>query len=75
MDADLVGSPQPTAAAIPAGVLRPAEHAMAGDPSGMGSLIFALQALLATILCGVVAWRRWGHLQSWVVCGPLVLLA
>ncbi len=76
VDADLLGTAQPTAPpAVSALGLRPAERAMAGDPSNVGTLIFALQALLAAVVAGVVAWRRWGHMQAWVVCAPLALLA
>ncbi len=76
VDADLLGNAQPTAPrAVAAEALRPAERALAGDPSNVWYLVFALQALLAAVLAGVLAWYRWGHLQAWVVCAPLVLLA
>lgn len=76
VDADLVGKVQPTPLhAVAAGALRSAELALAGDPTNIWYLVFALQALLIAVVAGVVAWRRWGHMQAWVVCAPLVLLA
>ena len=75
VDADLMGTAAPTAPAVPAASLRPGERALAGDDSGAGTLIFALQSLLIAAVIAVVARRRWGAMQAWVVCGPLVLVA
>ena len=75
VDADLIGQAEPTALrSVTTADVRPAERALAGDPGSVWYLVFALQALLVAALAGVLAWRRWGHLQAWVVCGPLILL-
>lgn len=76
VDADLVGTPAPTATpALSVAQLRPSERDLAGDPGRTWYLVFALQALLAAVVGAVVAWYRWGHLQAWVACGPVILLA
>jgi sortase A len=47
---------------------------MQGDPKAVVSLLFWLEALVVVGVAVTLTWRRWGHLQTWVIGVPLVLL-
>jgi sortase A len=73
VDALLKGDGQPTAPGRP-GAVPQAERAMQGDPSALLPLALALPLLVGALVFTVIAFRRWGGWQTWVVGVPLVLL-
>ncbi len=73
IDAALTGPAKPTPAHLPASVLQPAELAMAADHSQAWALVLLLQLLLVLTVAAVVAWKRWGRIQTWIVFTPPIL--
>jgi sortase A len=70
VDADLAGKTQPGVGQVTIGSN---EQIMAGDTSGLISLVFLLQAALAVSVGIVWSSQRWGRLQTWIVGAPLAL--
>ncbi len=75
VDADLVGPglggsrPKLTAETLP-----DAEKLLSIDTSTMWRLALWLQALIASVLGAVWAWRRWNPRKAWVTFTPVLLL-
>jgi hypothetical protein len=75
VDADLTAPALPGPARLVDSHTLPAnEQLMAADPSTLWALALWLQALLAAVVGAAWAWHRWGRVQAWVVCLPVVLL-
>lgn len=73
VDALLHGKTVPAPAT--AGVATSADGVLAGDSRGLYPLILWLQLLLAAVVGGVWAHRRWGLRQSWIAVVPIVFTA
>ncbi len=74
VDALLVSEAQPAPAkVVTLASLSPAEQPMAGDSSGIFTLVLWVQLLLVTGLA--VAWAaiRWGRWQAWLIGVPVLL--
>jgi sortase A len=72
VDANLVGTAQPTAArAIRNGSVPSGEKPMGNDATTLWALVLWLQALIVLAVGAVWSWLRWGRHQTWIVFGPL----
>ena len=63
------------AAVPPAGLspVRASDAPMASDYSALYPLILWLQLIVIAVVAGIVAVRRWGRWQSWIVAIPLLV--
>jgi len=57
-----------------AGSLPIEDRLMAGDARTLWVMAFWLQALIVLSLAAVWSWHRWGHVQTWVVFMPALVL-
>lgn len=57
------------------GVPSGADGVLTHDTSGMYPLVLWLQLLAVAVVGGLWARARWGHWQSWLVVGPVVVTA
>lgn len=73
IDAELTSPVQPTPARLSTSILQPSEQAMGVDGSQTWVLILLLQLMLIVTVAAVVAWYRWGRIQTWIVFAPLLL--
>jgi sortase A len=73
VDAALVSEayPRPPVAIAP-GNIEDSEEALASDPSGLFALSWILEALVATSVLAVWAWKRWNHRGTWIAFTPLL---
>ncbi|WP_304047625.1 sortase, partial [Jatrophihabitans endophyticus] len=73
VDLVLKGSSQipPGTTGVPSG----ADGVLTHDTSGLYPLVLWLQLLAVAVVGGLWARARWGHWQSWLVVGPVVVTA
>jgi hypothetical protein len=56
------------------GTLPAQERVMAGDGRTLWALALWIQAMIVVTVLAVWAWHRWGRIQAWVVCFPVLLV-
>jgi LPXTG-site transpeptidase (sortase) family protein len=75
VDADLVTATLPgSPTVIPVGSLPTDEQPLGTETGTLWALVFWLQALILASVALVWSWNRWGHVQTWVVFVPVMLV-
>nr|WP_218881413.1 sortase [Leifsonia shinshuensis] len=74
VDAQLVSTPKPAGARATAPLSLPlADRELAGDPSTVWLLVFALQAIVVAEILAVRSLSRFGLRKTWIVFAPVLL--